>query len=235
MSSAALNVIHAGLQALESHPLLKSAPEPGLLAKFGLHSLAFAEAMGHLLEKRVAHNIDRHAPKLHAIAWRHLRLHQPFARDLRRDLTQLGRPRNELDNLTPSPLTRACLKPIEAAIDHKHVLLAHILVVQGLECLTQLIAEHGVTLATDIGGVSVAFERRLHGHEDLIFEGLDVLFSPYSAETHSFLLSELEDFFCRAWLLLDEWLNQEPKIIKPMKHRMRSEHWGTGNRPFDAA
>lgn len=231
MQGAVLDVMNEGLRALEPHAALGADPDPWTLARYEMHMLAFAEGFGRLLERRVARNVDRdHAP-LKAMARAHLRLHQPLPRLLRTQLVNLGRPFPELEGLTPGAKTQACLKRAERSLDRRQPILSHILLVQGLECLTQLLTRRGVELAAALGGRVEPFEERHNGHESLLFLGLETLV----AENEKEVLSELKALFADAFGLLDEWYDEDPPQRRGRRARQRGEKWGTGDIPDDVA
>ncbi|MEL6185093.1 MAG: hypothetical protein AAFU79_10750 [Myxococcota bacterium] len=231
MEGAVLDVMNEGLRALEPHAVLDAEPHPWTLARFEMHMLAFAEAFGRLLEKRVARDVDRDHPPLKAMARAHLRLHQPLPRMLRTQLVRLGRPYPELDSLTVGTKTQACLHRAAQALERRDPLLAHVLLVQGLECLTQLLTRRGVELAAALGGTVEPFEERHRGHESLLFLGLESLTTADEAG----VVSELEALYADAFGLLDEWFEEDPSHRPSRRPRQRGERWGTGDLPDEVA
>lgn len=230
MQGAVLDVMNRGLQALEPHGLLGAEPSPWSLARFEMHTLAFADELGRLLAKRVARNVDRDHPQLLSVARAHLRLHQPLARGLRTHLINLGRSRPELETLNIGSRTRAVLRRGEHALEQRDPILTHVIFLQGLECLTQLLARRGVELAGILGGQVAPFESRHRGHEGLLFLGLEVL-----DDRHDYVIPELQGLFGDALGLLDEWYHDAPPHRPAERRRRRGERWGTGDLPNDVA
>lgn len=236
MHGAILDAMNRGLHALEGHPLVVDEPSPQLLARFEMHALAFAEGFGRLLERRVARDIDRDIPSLSAIARFHLRLHSPLARGLQSQLVSLGRSRAQLDALEVGPKTRACLDRAHLALEVRDPHLSHILLVQGLECMTQFLSRRGMEIAFALGGKAAPFEQRHHGHEDLLFLGLDALSAAaYGANVQAKIVDELDHLFADAEELLEEWRSEEPGQRRRSRTRRRAERWGTNDLPNDVA
>jgi hypothetical protein len=233
VEGAVLEIMNAGLAELEAHPVLARSPAPADLARFEAHSLIFARAFGRLLERRVARNLDRDAGELGQIARIHLRIHQPFPRALEAALVRLGRPRAELERLELGPAGQRVLERAETALGARDVPGAHVLLLSGLECLTQLLAKRGADLAAAAGREAERYEARHDGHESLVFMGLRTLSRWPDAQT-AHVPEALAALFRDAAPWLDTWA-QPPPERRRERARRRASRWGTGDLPDGAA
>lgn len=230
--SALLDVMNEGLRGIEMHPLLVEASSPSRLARFERHALGFALGFQRDLEQRIARNLDRQRPDLAHFARLHLRCHQPFVRVLERRVTERGAasPRTGL-----GPRTKQCLHRAERALDDGDGRASHVLLVQGLECLIQLLCRRGSDMAQACGeGSDNGFEARHFAHEEMLFTGLDVL-DGVPEEDAVPILAELEMLFADGVGLLDEWRDTEPPSPTRGRPRRRPSQWSTSDLPDGAA
>lgn len=235
VGSPLLDVMNEGLAGLEVHPLLTEASCLTGLTRFERHALAFADGLERLLERRVAMDLDPRLPGLGGFGRRHLRVHQPLPRALRTHLTSLGEAREDLDQLRSGPRTRRCLTRVAGALGRDDPIAAHVLLTQGLECLTQLLAKRGSELTQALDGPEDnCFERRHHGHEPLLFEGLKLIEGQNPAAVDA-LAAELEMLFADGIGVLDEWRDEDPPSPPRGRTRRRGSQWGTSDLPTGAA
>lgn len=226
--------MNEGLRTLELHPVLGEPPDARSLARFAAHLLAFSEGLGRLLERRIARHADREHPSLAAVARLHLRIHRPLLRSLKSQLIELGYPRPQLDHLEAGPRAQACLGRGERALETRDTMLAHIVLLPGLECLMQLLAGRGAEMAEALSGNADPFRERHEGHEELLFLGLEQLEGATEAYANV-VLRELRGVFEDGRRLLDEWWEIDPPTRPFDRTRSRSGSWGTGDLPKGAA
>lgn len=234
MEADLLEVMLAGLRDLEPHPFLVDPPNPSAFARFQTHFYVFSRRLDRLLERRIARNLDSERTSLIGMSRAHLSVHRPFTRGLERHLLERGISRSQLDAMEVGPDTLRLLEPVERALGLPDPLLAHVLLDQGLECLTQLLARRGVELAEELGTSPELFESRHDGHETLFFTGLDEV-AAHPLTERALLFRRLRYLFADAKTMLLEWRERDVGMGPTRRIRRRSGPWRRHSEPEGGA